>query len=529
MMIESVLTLFVFLAYMAFAAKRLMTYVHVLQQDDYDNARLMRWMLEYRVFDKRLSLAILMVGGTWLFLPYWITALLLIAAFGYTAWTEKDPRTASKKKLVMTQRVQRIFFTALVFAAVLGLWWFMVVFPWLWIVTVQLIPATLFMANVVLMPFEAAIQKKLWDEAQAKLQTSNAKIIAITGSFGKTSVKHILGHILKTQAPMLITPGSVNTPMGIVRIIREQLDEHHKFFVVEMGAYGPGSIAKLCRLTPPDMGVITAIGHAHYERFKTLDTVAEAKFELAEAVLGRNGKIIVHDSTLNFAHAQNMRAQNPGGFVVCGGNRENDDLFIAKVTQNAEGLDVELELGGQNYRLQAPLYGLHHGTNMALAFAAAFNLGIPAENIITALKSTPQISHRLEVKKQNDGTTIIDDAFNSNPRGFASALELLGAMGKDGRKILITPGMVELGDAHNEEHRKIGAQAGKICDVVIAVNPFRIRPFINAFKAAENNNEIIEVEKFTDAAAWLDANKKPGDIILIENDLPDLYERIPRI
>src|SRR6202050_4878731 len=109
-------------------------------------------------------------------------------------------------------------------------------------------------------------------------------VIAVTGSYGKTSVKHILGHVLETAAPTLITPGSVNTAMGIARVVRERLQPHHRYFVVEMGAYGPGSIRRLCALTPPKMGLVTAIGMAHYERFKTLETVAAAKFELAEAV-----------------------------------------------------------------------------------------------------------------------------------------------------------------------------------------------------------------------------------------------------
>ena len=147
-----------------------------------------------------------------------------------------------------------------------------------------------------------------------------------------------------------------------------------------------------------------------------------------------------------------------------------------------------------------------------------------------ALRSTPQITHRLEVKRQPDGTTLIDDAFNSNPAGFASALELLNTLGvAHARKILITPGMVELGEAHSEEHRKIGVLAGKICDIVIAVHPERIRSFTRAFKETAPQKELVEVSKFTEAATWLDLNRKTGDVILIENDLPDLYERIPKI
>ena len=518
---DFLLTALVFIAWMAFATKRLMTYLHILQQDDYDNARLMRWIFEYRVFDKRLSAMLLIIGFLSFFIPHLLTALLLVLAFGWTAYNEKDPRqSTSKKKLVMTQRARRIFFFALALAVILGLWSFVIPLPLLWILSVQMVPAALFLANILLIPVEKSIQKKFWNEAHAKLLTCNPKIIGITGSFGKTSVKHILGHILKTQAPTLITPGSVNTPMGITRIIREQLEDNHKYFIVEMGAYGPGSIARLCDLVPPDMGIITAIGHAHYERFKTLETVAQAKFELAEAVLKKNGKIIVHEAVLEQPYAAQIKTENLQNFITCG-----EDALHTEQTE--KGLRVKVIYEDASYTIEAPLYGLHHGGNIALAFVAAINLGIPAENIITALKSTPQITHRLEVKPQADGRIFIDDAFNSNPKGFRAALELLDFLGKNRRKILITPGMVELGEAHATQHQEIGKIAGEICDVVIAVNPGRIRNFTNAIK--NSGAQLIEVARFTEAAEWLEKNKKPGDVILIENDLPDLYERIPKI
>ena len=139
----------------------------------------------------------------------------------------------------------------------------------------------------------------------------------------------------------------------------------------------------------------------------------------------------------------------------------------------------------------------------------------------------PQIQHRLEVKKQPDGTIFIDDAFNSNPEGFASALNLLGAF--PGRKILITPGMVELGAAHDEEHEKIGRRAGEICDIVLLVLPQRVPSFVKGFKATGGDKRLVEIASFKDALGWLDRSRQPGDVVLIENDLPDIYESLPKI
>lgn len=550
MIVEKAALIILYLTFIVFAGKRLMTYMHVLQQEDYDNSRLLKWMRHNRAFDKRLSAALLVIALTAYYIPNYLIPLtfyqfLVFAGLIGSIYFEKDPRKNSKKKLVATTRAKRIFFPAYALIIASAAWCFYFNDDshfWIWIVNVQAIPLLLILVNITLQPFEEAIQKSYWNEAHNKILDIQPKIIGITGSFGKTSVKHILGHILKTQAPTLITPGSVNTPMGITRIIREQLEDNHRYLVVEMGAYGPGSIERLCALTPPNMGIITSIGHAHYERFKSLDTVARTKFELADAVLEKDGKVIIHERTLRFSYPNSLRNNHPHNFLVCGEpaspdpkkNKETSyiqdgDLLITKIQQMPEGLAVDLTYNSKAYNLKFPLYGIHHGHNAALAFAAALELGIPAENIVTALKSLPQIEHRLEVRKQPDGTLLIDDAFNSNPVGFNSALGLLSAISKTGRKILITPGMVELGVAHDEAHEKIGKYAGEICDIALVISGQRIPTFIEGFKAGGSEKTLLEMDSFSAAQDWLQENKKEGDVILIENDLPDMYERIPKM
>ncbi|MCF8496271.1 MAG: UDP-N-acetylmuramoyl-tripeptide--D-alanyl-D-alanine ligase [Alphaproteobacteria bacterium] len=525
-MIHIVLNILTFLAFVAFAAKRLLTYLHALQQDDYDPARFGTWAVKNAVLDKRLSMALAATALAGLILPGFLTGLIVFLCFAVVAYKERDPRTHSKKKLVLTARAKRIFGLGLALSLCGAALTLSYPAPWVWIVNVQAVPLSLIAAVLLLRPQEYFVQKKYLHEARTKIDTLRPTIIGITGSFGKTSVKHILGHILKTQASTLMTPGSVNTPMGITRIIREDLNDAHTYFIVEMGAYGPGSIKRLCDLTPPDVGIITAIGHAHYERFKSLETVARAKFELAEAVGERHGKMIVHEQTLEFFDPASM----PGTVFLTCGEKEGSDFSIRRIEQTKKGLDVEIAWGGKAEAFSVPLYGLHHGVNAALAFAAAVTLGVEPESIRTALKSIPQIRHRLEVTRQADGTTIIDDAFNSNPAGFRSALELLSALKEDGgRTILITPGMVELGRAHDQAHAEAGALAALHCDIVLAVNPDRIRSFVTAFKSIGGDKILFEKDSFAQASVWLGRNARAGDVILIENDLPDLYERIARI
>jgi len=548
-MIELAYTIIIYLTFLVLAAKRLMTYLHVLQQEDYDNTRLMKWIFDHKAFDKRLSFGFVVLSVAWLYIPAFFIAFLIFMGLAVATYLEKDPRKSVKKKLVATDRAKRVFFPALTVMAILGVWCFVPLYPysmtpWVWVIIIQLIPVVLLLINVCLMPFEHVIQKKYWNEAYEKIRALRPTVIGVTGSFGKTSVKHILGHILSTQARTLITPGSVNTPMGITRIVREQLDESHKYFIVEMGAYGPGSIKDLCTLTPPDYGVITAIGHAHYERFKSLETVSRAKYELAEAVMEKGtGKTIIHERTLKFPYGRSLKLENPQRFVVCGDTPETDvrkqkdvsylakdDVHIYGITQTENGLEIKFGTGDKVHTLNPPLYGLHHRHNTVLAVITAMELGIEIEAIQTALLSLPQISHRLEVKPNAaEGYTLIDDAYNSNPLGFRSALDLMTILNKDGRNILITPGMIELGIAHDEIHEQIGQYAAQVVDVAIVVNGGRIPTFVSSFKreAKDKGRTLVEVDSFAEAQKWINDNKQSGDLILIENDLPDMYERIP--
>jgi UDP-N-acetylmuramoyl-tripeptide--D-alanyl-D-alanine ligase len=520
--------------FLVFAARRLLTYLHLFQQEEYDGPRFLRWLVHNRAWDRRLSLALLAVFIAELIVPgaapAWLFPALAGAVCLAAAAFERDPRHGAKKPLVMTARAKRIYLIALAVTLVLG-----AVAAWLtdlaivWVVAVQLVPLALVAGNLALAPSEARVQRRYREEARAVLQRIDPVVIAITGSYGKTSVKHILGHVLETAAPTLITPGSVNTEMGIARVIRERLAAHHRYLVVEMGAYGIGSIARLCALTPPRLGIISAIGKAHYERFKSLDAVARAKFELAEAVSDNGGTAIIAADTLEFAWPRQF-VDAHRSMVVTVGAADDADLAIRALHQDKDGVTAEISWRGRDYQLRAPLFGEHQAHNIALAFAAACSLGLPPEDVVAVLRSTPQIAHRLEVKRQGDGAIVIDDAYNSNPVGFAAALGLLDVLRPPGgRRILVTPGMVELGSEHDAEHARIGRLAAEHADILVAVAPHRVEPLAAAFAAAAPERPIVSCPSFAEARHWLDHNLGGHDVVLIENDLPDLYERPLRL
>ena len=523
---------FLLVAFLLFALRRLLTYLHIYQQDEYDPLRFIRWLFASRSFDLRASLVILIIGvlEKVIYLSPEIGAGVIGAALLVIAFFERDPRAASKKRLVMTNRATRIYGIAFAVTAIIA---FLYTLPGvallLWLIPVQLIPFSLALANLVLIPYERSVQKHFWNEAHQKLLALQPTVIGITGSFGKTSTKHLLGHILELQAPTLITPGSVNTPMGVARIIREQLGSHHRIFVCEMGAYGPGSIARLCRLAPPNVGVITAIGMAHYERFKTLDAVAKTKFELAYSAASHNGKVIIAEQVLEFADAREFLEKNPASTTVVGTGTAATARLL-RSAQTETGITADIQWNGRVYALRAPIYGEHHISNMALAFVTACLLGVAPEDAILALSSTPQIAHRLEVKESISGSRLIDDSYNSNPVGFASGLRLLAALCKDGgRRILVTPGMVEMGAAHDLEHQKIGQLAASYVDVLLPVVPQRISSLVQSYRQARPDGTVVPCANFAEAQTWLSRNTRAGDVVLMENDLPDLYEKRLRL
>ena len=555
---DIILPLWLSLTLIAFAVRRLPRLLQFFQQEEYDGTRFIPWLARRFAFDTRAALALALFGvlyqcvlnglpvaaldGDQLALVIAAPQVILGLAFLFLAWRERAPRV-EKKPLVWTNRAKRIYAVALALAILpaLVLGWplplaFKLAVPpgsadhllaiALW---AQALPLLLVLATLLLWPYEAWVRRHFRVEAQARLAALAPTIVAITGSFGKTSAKHILAHILSGAAPTLATPGSINTLMGIARIIREKLRPEHRFFLVEMGAYRPGSIARLCRFTPPDAGIITAVGAAHYERFRDLATVARAKFELARAVWGRGGTMVLNASQIDGAFlAQQVthlaQTRLVGTDAACAYRFHN-------VSQNPQGLALALTLpDGETLALQTPLFGTQHAANIACAAALALELGVPRGTVLLACKTLPQITHRLEVKRFANTATVIDDAYNSNPVGFEAALDVLNLLGRvsGGRRIVVTPGMTELGALHEAEHARLGSLAAQKADWIIAVRPDRIASFVAGAKIT-GAARCDTVPTLAAARTLLaGATLTPDDIVLYENDLPELYEARPR-
>ncbi len=519
-------------------------FLHYFQQEEYDNVRFLAWWLRSASIEKRATLTSLVfalalalseesAGITTLPFPrVLLLSVVLALSIAYTGMS--NDRQTVKKALVMTSRAKRILIGALIIQASI----FIVVAcafrytPWspYYLLSLTLlipfllfiIPITLTGANLCLSPLESSVQKKYLQEAQAILSRVKPEIIGITGSYGKTSFKHILSHILASHAPTLATPGSINTLMGITRIIRERLRNEHAYFLVEMGAYGIGSIQRLCGLTPPKTAIVTAIGIAHMERFKTIEAVLHAKSELPKS-LPKEGMAILNGDDLNLRRmASQLDCQVR--FYGCDPNKGSLDCRLLQSENTEDGVQCSVDYQGKTYTFSIPIYGRHQALNATGAFLTAMSMGVAPITAIAALQTMPPITHRLVVQRSENGITTIDDAYNSNPAGFECALELLKSL-RGNRKILITPGMVELGEKAEEAYRQIAPIAATACDLILLVAAHRMHSFRQSLlDQGFSSEKIREFATLREAQQWLNLDIRSGDVILYENDLPDLYE-----
>ena len=383
-------------------------------------------------------------------------------------------------------------------------------------------------ANLLLFPLEEALRRFYLRDAAAKLRRRRLTVVAVAGSYGKTSTKEFIATILSARYAVLKPPGSHNTPMGLSRVIREQLTPEHEIFVAELGDWVPGDIALLCRLLRPKVGVLTTIGPEHLERFKTMERVVASKFELLEALPPDGTAVINQDDEA----VRRLGDHTPAARVMRYGLHDQAAQVRAR--------DIHTTRGGLQFIVQADghgeaafnvaVLGRHNVANLLAATTTALALGMSLEEIAEAAGRIEPVEHRLQPIRGEGGVLVIDDAFNSNPRGAAAALEVLAELESPAasRRILVTPGMVELAEREFEENRDFGRQAARVCDEVILVGQERAAPLVAGLRDEGFPAERLHVASdLAEATARLRTLVRAGDIVLFENDLPDTYADVP--
>ena len=461
--------------------------LHMLQLESYKNERYARWMKQNK---KSLYFAI--------------------------------PNKQEKKPFVVTNRIKRMFATySVLFIIIIILGNLFPVYEWSLIVCVILAIFSYYVVpvvNTINSPIEKHIQKGFYKKAKNKLaQMPNLKVIGITGSYGKTSTKYIVSTILSQKYNCLMTPESYNTTMGVVRTINEKLNSTHNLFVCEMGAKQVGDIKEICDLVNPDFGILTAIGPQHLETFKTIDNVKKTKLELIDS-LDENGIAFVNYDDENIAGANISKQKCTYGM------KPEFDYYADEITCNEKGSQFTVHCKtGKTISVRTKLLGRHNIENIVGAIAVADTLGLSEEEIIAGVRFLKPVPHRLELIGKPDGSLIIDDAYNSNSQGAKRALEVLASF--EGRKkILVTPGIVDLGEEAEKYNMTLGQQAAAAANYIILVGEKQAQPILEGIKQTEFPEEKIYIAKdFKDAISKMQELSDSNTVTLLENDLPDNY------
>ena len=494
--------------------------LQMLQLNSYFAKRYAGWLKG--AFSLRSFSALVLTAAEMFFIlikPSVVAAVVIAAVSLVRIPLSFSDRKKAIKKLVYTARVKRMAACAVVLSALLT------VLPLVsdYIAAVSLLffnitPLMCFAVLFVMKPAEIAVSRHYVRDAENMLHAMpNMRVIGITGSYGKTGVKYILGRLLNEKYNVLITPENFNTPMGIVRTVRENLKPQHEVFCAEMGAKKVGDIKELCDITNPDMGIITSIGYQHLDTFGSIENITDTKFELADSVKEKNGVMF-----LNTDNAYIRKKANGYKHISYGCN-EGADFRAFDIRYDRSGLKFSISHNGEITELSSPLLGEHNAVNITGAVAVASTLGVETADIVTAVRNLKAPPHRLEMKPYIAGSVLIDDAYNSNPSGCLAAAKVLGSF-VGMRRILVTPGLVELGEKEYECNKNFGAEAARNADVIILVGKKRSVPIADGIRGQgfdENNLHIVE--SFKAAYDLFAPMCNDRTVVMFENDLPDNY------
>lgn len=513
----------------------------MLQIEEYEDPRFLRWGLSRAWLAHRAVSAATALSAIALLVAALDTAAaseivaagwLAASVVGAILWSWAPP----KKALVLTARMRRVLGVAASLAALLagataallaaGLWPVAAVACLLLACVTGVSQLLLVAADQSLRPVESAIRRGYLREAQARVEQVSPLVVAVVGSYGKTSTKHVLAQLLAGQVETLPTRKSFNTLMGVTRVINEDLEPHHRLFIVEMDAYGRGEIAAISDLVHPQVVVITSVGPQHLERFGNQDAIADALYEAVQS-LPSEGTAVIHAGEPGGA-ALVQRAHSDERHVVRYGIENSADVLDVIAS------DIVLDTQGARFRwswpelsidrvVTTPLLGRNQVLNVTAALAVVHVLGYSLGKAVAAAATLQPVEHRLQPLPTPGALRVIDDTYNANPVGVHDALDVLAAM-NGGAKVLVTPGLVELGTVEDAENHRYGEHAAAVCDhviVMVARPAAALRAGLRAGGLAADH--IHEARTLDDATAIIGRITRAGDTVLFANDLPDTY------
>ncbi|MGN1352831.1 MAG: Mur ligase family protein [Bacilli bacterium] len=523
--------IFIYLIYVFYKSRNSL---YMLQQNLYnENNRYLKWIKRnkekcFNVIDFLPFLFII-----FLFLnkdSFTMEMVYICATFLYVIGIyeeyKKNLSKQNKIKFNITKRIKRLYITEFIIIGLLITFLIISNFSGIFLLLINLTIALnyyfLYLVKLINTPVEKLVYNYYFRKAKTKLSDMNRlKVIGITGSYGKTSSKNILNHVLSSKYITRPTPKNLNTPYGLMITINNYLDRFDEVLIAEMGAYVNGEIKEICDFVSPKYGIITVIGEAHLETFKTRDNICQTKFELIES-LPEDGACVLNLDDPYQVNYVNNSLKNKVKILWIGINNSEALFNAINIKCDRKGTNFDIVYLDNKYHVETKLLGLHNVYNILASFALGVELKVPIQDMLVKIKSLAPIEHRLEIKKLNN-ITMIDDAYNSNPIGAKNALDVLDMM--KGLKVVVTPGMVELGKKEDALNYEFGKQISLVADKVILVGEEKTKAIKKGLLDSNYNEEnILILNRVVDAYKELEKLVGEKEVFaLFENDLPDIY------
>ncbi|MFR9504380.1 MAG: UDP-N-acetylmuramoyl-tripeptide--D-alanyl-D-alanine ligase [Rikenellaceae bacterium] len=501
--------------------------VQMFQQNSYRYSRYFRW-LKSNIAAEISKLLLLLPLSIYLLCCKGETNLLLIlTSIAYLLVSVLEFRKRFKVKIAYTDRVKRLLLTALLISLIVVGNGYLLLDPFSFVVVtttfVLISNLILLLANIVNSPFEYFITQWYINDARKIIRSrKDLIIIGITGSYGKTSTKNYLYRMLTEKYNVLVTPGNYNTLLGVVRTIREQLRPQHQIFIVEMGAKQRGDIKEICDLVHPSIGIITSVGEAHLETFKSIENIQKTKFELFDSLPANGFGVANFDSENIKTYGYNSHCPIVGYSI----DETTANVRAESVRYNALGVSFDLTLGGDVVNFSSPLLGAGNVLNLIAGVIVASDLGVSSNHLKRAIKQLQPVTHRLSINRAG-GVTILDDAYNSNPAGAKMALDVLRdfARPEGAKRVIITPGFVEMGQNQYAANYTLGCQIAASVDYAIVVNRLNRDAIVKGLQDSSfSEDNYFIADSLDQARLHMSTRLAAGDVILYENDLPDSFK-----